>query len=95
MSTPLPSHTPLLCLGYYFQRGKVDALSLLLEHGAGLESRTGTDGTPLVWGCMGGDAQVVRYLLEKGADIDAVTKVSQASKLLVLVVIVLLVLLVL
>ncbi|CAM9458289.1 unnamed protein product [Laminaria digitata] len=55
-------------------RGKVDALSLLLEHGAGLESRTGTDGTPLVWGCMGGDAQVVRYLLEKGADIDAVTK---------------------
>lgn len=50
-------------------------MSLLLERGGNLESRTGTDGTPLVWGCMGGNAPVVRYLLERGANISAITKV--------------------
>lgn len=58
-----------------FQRGRLEALSLLLERGGNLESRTGTDGTPLVWGCMGGDVQVVRYLLKRGANISAITKV--------------------
>eukprot|EP00752_Nemacystus_decipiens_P001334 g1324.t1 len=55
-------------------RGRLEALSLLLERGGNLESRTGTDGTPLVWGCMGGNAPVVRYLLERGANISAITK---------------------
>lgn len=58
-----------------FQRGRLEALALLLGSGGDLESRTGTDGTPLVWGCMGGDISVVRYLLEQGANISAVTKV--------------------
>lgn len=57
------------------QRGRLEALSLLLERGSDLESRTGTDGTPLVWGCMGGNSPVVRYLLERGANISAITKV--------------------
>lgn len=61
------------------QRGRVEALRLLVDHGADLESRTGTDGTPLVWGCMGGDAQVVRHLLERGANISAVTRVRRGG----------------
>lgn len=40
-----------------------------------MESRTSTDGTPLVWGCMGGNAPVVRLLLERGANISAKTEV--------------------
>ena len=60
---------------FIFQRGKLDALALLLDHGADLEARTNTDGTALVWGCMGGDPRVVRHLLDRGADISSVTKV--------------------
>lgn len=52
------------------------ALSLLLDRGADLESRTGTQGTPLLWACMGGSPEVLRHLLQRGADISAVTKVG-------------------
>lgn len=63
------------------QRGKVIAVSLLLDKGADVESRTATDGTPLVWGCMGGDPKVVQLLLKRGADINACTTVREALQM--------------
>lgn len=52
-----------------------DALTLLLDHGADLEARTSTGGTALAWGCMGGDARIVRLMLDRGANIFAVNQV--------------------
>lgn len=62
------------------QGGKVKVVSLLLDAGAELEARTGTHGTPLLWGCMGGHPDVIRHLLERGANVAAVTRVRGRNK---------------
>ena len=47
--------------------GSLEAVRLLLERGAGLESRNAAGETPLMWACEGGQARVVSFLLGRGA----------------------------
>jgi ankyrin repeat protein len=50
-------------------KGHLEVVKLLIEHGA----KVNPEGwTPLGYAAYGGDAAVVRYLLSKGADVDAV-----------------------
>ncbi|SPO23827.1 probable PHO81 - cyclin-dependent kinase inhibitor [Ustilago trichophora] len=49
--------------------GRTDAVRILLDHGASVESRDATDLIPLCLASSGGHAQIVSLLLQKGAKI--------------------------
>jgi ankyrin repeat protein/catechol 2,3-dioxygenase-like lactoylglutathione lyase family enzyme len=52
------------------KQGRLDAVRLLLEHGADPGAReTGDNTTPLHWAAAHGDVDVVRALLDAGADV--------------------------
>ena len=46
-------------------------LKLLLQYGGDLEVLDSNDETPLLWGCYFTSVDCVKYLLEKGADVNA------------------------
>jgi ankyrin repeat protein len=46
---------------------------MLYRH-APLDAVTHNGGVPLIWACMEGDVDIIKFLLEQGADISAVTK---------------------
>ncbi|EST05153.1 Glycerophosphoryl diester phosphodiesterase [Kalmanozyma brasiliensis GHG001] len=49
--------------------GRTDAVRILLDHGASVESRDATDLIPLCLASSGGHADIVKLLLQKGAKI--------------------------
>ena len=55
-------------------RGKSRLVDLLIKAGASINQKAGELGTPLIsWAVIGGNRQVVRSLLEHGADVNATT----------------------
>ena len=60
---------PPLCLAA--ASGNLDAVKLLLAHGADINGRTFGNRTPLACASTGGSPALVRYLLERGADVSA------------------------
>jgi ankyrin repeat protein len=50
-------------------RGSVEAAELLLGHGADLEQESGGE-TALHWAAMRGHPELVRYLVDRGANIE-------------------------
>ena len=48
--------------------GRIDAVKWLLNNGAAIEAGSGRNATPLIAAAMGGNLEVVRLLLEAGAD---------------------------
>lgn len=59
--------------------GKVNMVSLLLDKGANIESKTRDGLTPLHCAARSGHEQVVDMLLERGAPISSKTKVSNIT----------------
>ncbi len=58
-------------------RGKSRLVDLLTKAGASINQKAGEMGTPLIsWAVIGGNRQVVRSLLEHGADVNATTNDS-------------------
>lgn len=53
------------------RNGDVERTQLLLDQGADLEERDGTQETPLIAAALAGKRNVAELLIEKGADIDA------------------------
>lgn len=51
--------------------GHAAIVRLLLEHGADVNARTGSDNTPFYWACWHGRTNIARLLLEYGADPNA------------------------
>src|SRR5271157_4036587 len=64
--------TPLM---YAAALGSLDAVKLLVEAGAGVNTANDFGATPLMW--CAGDVAKVRYLLSKGADVRARSKVGR------------------
>jgi len=65
--------TPLhMAVMHYCLRYKTDLVSALLEGGANVNARDGSDATPLHYAILyAGDEKLCRFLIEKGADLDA------------------------
>ena len=63
------------------KRGHLDAVRLLLEHGADPNAREpGDNTTPLHWAAAHGHVDVVRGLLDAGADVHGVGDVKHLAR---------------
>jgi len=70
-------YTPLYLAARW---GKLDAVKLLVERGANIDSRsTELSSTPLQIAARHGEAEIVRYLLEKGADVNARNRLGDTA----------------
>jgi uncharacterized protein len=62
--------------------GEVDAVKVLVEHGAEVNARDGVrEQTPLMYAAASNRAAVIEYLVSKGADLKATSKVSNLANL--------------
>jgi ankyrin repeat protein len=55
---------------------KLDLLELLLAHGANIQQRGHNDWTPLHWAAAHNDVKSVAFLLSRGADLNARTRID-------------------
>ena len=53
------------------QHGRLDAVNLLVNHGAKVNARDEDEMTAMMWAALGGYLGVVKFLAEHGAEIDA------------------------
>lgn len=56
-----------------------DIIDLLLDHGADINQHGHNDWTPLHWAAAGDDAEMIRYLLDKGADPEVRTGIDDKT----------------
>lgn len=62
--------------------GEVDAVKVLVEHGAEVNAKDGVrEQTPLMYAAASNRAAVIDYLVSKGADLKATSKVSNLANL--------------
>jgi len=59
-------YTPLYIAA---QKGHLDVVKTLIEHGARVDAATTDGATPLYIACQNGQIEVVKYLIEKGANV--------------------------
>jgi hypothetical protein len=62
------------------QNGNMDIFTMLVEHGAGIDSPDGKGWTPLHHACVEGRRAMAEVLLGLGARMDAQTRVTDALK---------------
>jgi ankyrin repeat protein len=60
-------------LGEAARWGRIDWIEALLASGLGVDDRNEDGNTPLLMGASGGQSHVVAYLIERGADVNAVS----------------------
>ncbi len=60
-------------LHYAVMKGEMPLVSLLLQHGADVNSRTKSNATPLHTAVLWRRTEIAEYLIEKGADVNAKT----------------------
>ena len=61
--------------------GNVDAMKVLLDHGANVNAKETLRGTtPLMWAADEGHAAAIKFLIERGADINAHSSSGGARK---------------
>ena len=53
------------------KNGDLSELKRYMADGGDIEVRTSINETPLIWAASHGHLEIVKYLVEKGADIDA------------------------
>ena len=68
LSSRLDKHN-CTCLHIASEKGHVEVLRLLLEHGVDLQSRDKSGDTPFLRNCFLGHAKAAKFLLENGANI--------------------------
>jgi len=59
-------------LRLFIGSGSLERVALLLDSGAGVNSRDTAGRTPLMWAAVGGNVPMMRLLIERGAEINAV-----------------------
>jgi hypothetical protein len=53
------------------ENGRLEVMEYLQEIGESLSPGDGDQATPLHWAALGGQVRIVRYLVEKGLDVNA------------------------
>lgn len=66
--TPGPHGIPILSHAIVGRKPSFGVFELLIEHGADVNARTWRGGTPLMQAVSAGEADMVRVLLDRGAD---------------------------
>src|SRR5712671_197798 len=74
------SHVTTL-LGVASNKGQLDIVDVLLNHGAEINSGDDTGWSSLFWASIGGHANVVQFLLERGAEVNARTSYLKLTPL--------------
>jgi len=69
-------------LGEAARWGRIDLIEGLLQGGVGVDDRTEFGATSLMLAASGGQTRVVAYLIERGADVNAVSERKRMTPLI-------------
>ena len=69
-------YTPLMSILQSKNCEKMDAVKLLIKHGANINSKDQDENTPLMYAIYFTDINIVNYLIEKGSDVNAVNLIN-------------------
>ena len=62
-------------------KGKIEIVTMLLDNGADIDSKTDDNNTPLMIASGSGRTEIVKLLLEKGADVNVRNKTTNCTAL--------------
>src|SRR6266566_5221938 len=80
ISPDTPDRNQITPLMYAAQVGSLEAMRILLDHGADVNARNGSGSTALMWSAA--DPARVRLLLERGADVNKASKSGRTALML-------------
>ena len=69
-------YTPLMSILQSNNCEKMDAVKLLIKHGANVNSKDKDENTPLMYAIYFTDIYIVNYLIEKGSDVNAINLIN-------------------